>query len=76
MATPTPRAGEVAARREVPAGDTRLFAQAEAARVTSMLLLAASGSKGPVVSLADSLRIQAARRGRPGSVVTDKLRSL
>jgi hypothetical protein len=43
------------------AGNTRLFARAEAARVTAMLLLVASGSKGPVVPLAVSLRIQAAR---------------
>ena len=43
------------------AGDTRVFARAEAARVTAMLLLVASGSKGPVVPLAVSLRIQAAR---------------
>ena len=43
------------------AGNTRLFARAEAARVTAMLLLVASGNKGPVVPLAVSLRIQAAR---------------
>jgi len=43
------------------AGNTRLFARAEAARVTAMLLLIASGSKGPLVPLADSLRIPAAR---------------